>query len=99
MQLNTTELKEKLDTLDRDIDKQFEFYRDILLDYKSEQKNSYYFGASANEFLEDDEFSFIMGCYPNMIISRHIGSRCASIVIYEIDTETFEVNDIFSEGL
>ena len=94
MQLNTTELKEKLDTLDRDIDKQFEFYRDILLDYKSEQ-----IGASANEFLEDDQFSFIMGCYPNMIISRHIGSRCASIVIYEIDTETFEVNDIFAEGL
>tara|TARA_B110000858_G_scaffold156537_1_gene178977 strand:- start:1585 stop:1869 length:285 start_codon:yes stop_codon:yes gene_type:complete len=94
MQLNTTELKEKLDTLDRDIDKQFEFYRDILLDYKSEQ-----IGASANEFLEDDQFSFIMGCYPNMIISRHIGSRCASIVIYKIDTETFEVNDIFAEGL
>jgi len=94
MKLNTTELKEKLDTLDRDIDKQFEFYRDILLDYKSEQ-----IGASANEFLEDDQFSFIMGCYPNMIISRYIGSRCASIVIYEIDTETFEVNDIFTEGL
>jgi hypothetical protein len=34
-----------------------------------------------------------------MIISRHIGSRCSSIVIYEIDTETFEVKDIFTEGL
>ena len=94
MELNITELKDKLSTLDRDMDKQFEFYRDFILDYKSEQ-----IGVSANEFLEDEQFSFIMGCYPNMIISRHIGSRCSSIVIYEIDTETFEVNDIFTEGL
>ncbi len=81
-------------TFGMDINQQFNFYKNLLLDFMSNQV-----GISVDELSEDEEFSFIMGCYPSMIISRHIGSRTASIVIYQVDEETFEIENIFTEGL